>query len=121
MAPAAVAETLPGKNRHAMQHHRLLRPHHESRIPAVQEPWRQLGAYTPYPPDTRPRRKLSVVYFPVAPIKGFEQLREFYKSAPKESLQRISMNARIKTRVRFTRKPDDDDFDLLEVLAMSPT
>jgi hypothetical protein len=73
-----------------------------------------------YPPDTRPRRKLSVMYFPLAPIKGFEQLKDFYKSAPKESLERISMSARIKTRIRFTRKTDDDDFDLLEVLAVPP-
>jgi hypothetical protein len=74
----------------------------------------------PYPPDTRPRRKLSVVYFPEAPIKGLEQLRVFYKSAPKASLQRISIGARIKARIRFTRKTDDDDFDLLEVLALPP-
>ena len=79
-----------------------------------------LARIPPYPPDTRPRRKLSVVYFPEARIKGLEQLRDFYRSAPKASLQHISMNARIKARIRFTRKADDDDFDLLEVLAVPP-
>jgi hypothetical protein len=79
-----------------------------------------LARIPPYPPETRPRRKLSVVYFPIAPIKGFEQLKEFYKRAPKASLERISTSSRIKARIRFTRKTDDDDFDLLEVLAVPP-
>jgi hypothetical protein len=79
-----------------------------------------LARIPPYPPDTRPRRKLSVVYFPSTPIKGFELLKDFYKSAPKASVQRISMSARIKARIRFTRKTDDDDFDLLEVIAVPP-
>src|SRR5208283_1123476 len=46
MAPATLAETLPGQNRHAMRHYRLLHPHHESRRLAMQEHWRRLGAYT---------------------------------------------------------------------------
>ena len=79
-----------------------------------------LARIRPYPPDTRPRRKLSVVYFPPTAIKGFEQLQKFYKSVPKASLERISMSARIQARIRFTRKTDDDDFDLLEVLAVPP-
>lgn len=73
-----------------------------------------------YPPEMRPRRQLSVVYFATAPTKGFATLQEFYHRAPKASLQRLSMNSRIKARIRFTRKPDDDDFDLLEVLAVAP-
>ena len=79
-----------------------------------------LARHPRYPPDTRPRRMLSIVYFPRAPIKGFEQLQESYRSAPKASLERISMSARIRARIRFTRKTDDDDFDLLEVLAVPP-
>ena len=79
-----------------------------------------LGRIRPYPPDMRPRRMLSVVYFPPTAIKGFQQLQKSYKSAPKASLERISMSARIKARIRFTRKTDDDDFDLLEVLAVPP-
>ncbi len=79
-----------------------------------------LRGIPPYPQDIRPRRMLSVLYFPIAPIKGFEQLKSFYKAAPRASLEHISMSSRIKGRIRFTRKPDDDDFDLLEVLAASP-
>ena len=30
------------------------------------------------------------------------------------------LSARVKARVRFTRKPDDDDFDVLEILAVAP-
>jgi hypothetical protein len=30
------------------------------------------------------------------------------------------MSARVKARIRFTRKPDDDDFQLEEVLAVLP-
>jgi hypothetical protein len=79
-----------------------------------------LARIPPYPPETRPRRKISVVYFPSAPIKGFEQLKKFYENAPKVSLERISMSSRIKARIRFTRNTDDDDFDLMEVLAVPP-
>jgi preprotein translocase subunit Sss1 len=55
----------------------------------------------------------------LAPTK-FEPLQDFYKSAPKASLERISMSARVKARIRFTRKPDDDEFTLLEVVAAPP-
>lgn len=73
-----------------------------------------------YPPDTRPRRLLSVTYFPKAPIKGFDTLLAFLASKPTATFDRLSMSARIKARIKFTRKSDDDDFDLLEVLAVPP-
>ncbi|MGA7919994.1 MAG: hypothetical protein WCA38_09995 [Candidatus Acidiferrales bacterium] len=79
----------------------------------------KLAHIPPYPPDTRPRRMLSVVLMYLAPTK-FEQLQDFCKSAPKASLERISMSARIKARIRYTRKPDDDELYLLEVLAVPP-
>jgi hypothetical protein len=72
-----------------------------------------------YPPDTRPRRMQSVTLAYLAPDK-FKQLQDFYKSAPKASLQRISMSARIKARIQYTWRPDDDGFQLLDVLAVSP-
>jgi hypothetical protein len=78
-----------------------------------------LARISPYPPDTRPRRMMSVVLMYLAPTK-FEPLQDFYKSAPKASLERISMSARVKARIRFTRKPDDDEFTLLEVVAAPP-
>jgi hypothetical protein len=78
-----------------------------------------LARIPPYPPNTRPPRMLSVVLSSLEPTK-FKQLQDFYQSAPKASLQRISMSARIKARIRFTRKPDFDELYLLEVLAVPP-
>ncbi len=73
-----------------------------------------------YPRDMRPRRQLSVTYFPIAPIKSFAMLQDFYHHAPRRSLERLSLAARVKARVRFTRRTDDDDFDVLEILAVTP-
>jgi hypothetical protein len=73
-----------------------------------------------YPHDMRPRRQLSVIYFPAADVKNLAMLRDFYHRAPRSSLARLSLPARVKARVRFTRKPEDDDFDVLEILAVAP-
>ncbi len=73
-----------------------------------------------YPAGMRPRRLLSIIYFQVAPIQGFDKLQKFFDSAPKNSLDRLSTSARIKARIKLTRSADDDDFDLLEVLAVPP-
>ena len=79
-----------------------------------------LSRSPPYPAGIRPARQLSVVYFPLAPIKGMELLKQFYANAPKASLERLSMSARIKARIKFTRKADDDEFDVVEFLAVPP-
>jgi hypothetical protein len=79
-----------------------------------------LSRIPPYPPGIRPARELSVVYFLQAPIEGMDLLKKFYASGPRASLQRLSMDARIKARVKFTRKTDDDDFYVLEFLATPP-
>jgi hypothetical protein len=74
-----------------------------------------------YPRDMRPRRQMSVYYFPVAPIENFAMLQDdFYHRAPRHSLQRLSLSARVKARVRFTRTAEDDDFNVLEILAVAP-
>jgi hypothetical protein len=73
-----------------------------------------------YPNDMRPRRQLSVTYFPIAPVKSFAMLQAFYRRAPRPSLQRLSLSTRVKARVRFTRLPEDDDFEVLEILAVAP-
>jgi len=73
-----------------------------------------------YPHDLRPRRQLSVSYFPIAPIKSFAMLQDFYHRVPRRSLERLSLSTRVKARVRFTRTPEDDDFDVLEILAVAP-
>jgi len=72
-----------------------------------------------YPPGMIPRRQLSVSLLRLTP-DYFANLQEFYRRAPRASLERLSLSARVKARVRFTRKPDDDDFDVLDILAVAP-
>lgn len=75
-----------------------------------------------YPHDMRPRRQLSVIYFAAAAadVKNLAMVQDFYHRAPRSSLERLSLSARVKARVRFTRNPEDDDFDVLEILAVAP-
>lgn len=73
-----------------------------------------------YPHEMRPRRQLSVIYFPAADVKNLAMLQDFYRRAPRSSLERLSLSARVRARVRFTRRLDDDDFDVLEILAVAP-
>jgi hypothetical protein len=68
----------------------------------------------------RPRRQLSVIYFPIALIKGFAMLQDFYHRTPRASLERLSLSTRVKARVRFTRTSEDDDFNVLEILTVAP-
>ena len=79
-----------------------------------------LSSLPSYPDGMRPRRQLSVFYFPIAPIKSFAMLQGFYHRVPRPSLERLSLSTRVKARVRFTRTPEDDDFDVLEILAVAP-
>lgn len=72
-----------------------------------------------YPAGMIPRRELSVVLLKLSPDR-FANLQEFFRRAPKASLERLSMSARVKARVRFTRKSDDDDFEVLDILAVAP-
>ena len=73
-----------------------------------------------YPHDMRPRRQLSVIYFAAAPVKNLAMLEDFYHRSPRSSLERLSLSSRVKARVRFTRRPEDDDFEVLEILAVAP-
>jgi hypothetical protein len=73
-----------------------------------------------YPRDMRPRRQLSIVFIPPSTIQGFEIVQNLVQSAPQSSLEHLSLSARIKARIHFSRSPDDDDFKLLEVLAAPP-
>jgi hypothetical protein len=73
----------------------------------------------PYPPDMSPRRVLSILLlYPMTPEKGFGSLMKFFESAPQGSLDRLSTRARIQARVKLTRSSDDDQLQLLEVLAV---
>ena len=85
---------------------------------------RKLGsalAHMPaYPPNMAPRRMISITLFPPSTMKGFDLLQKLAGTMPHSSPQLFSMTARVKARVRLTRKPDDDDFSVLEILAASP-
>ena len=72
-----------------------------------------------YPPGTRPARMIGLTLFKIREISGngYGKLQNFYQSLPPASLHRLSMKARVKARIQFTRKPDDDDFNLLQILA----
>ena len=72
-----------------------------------------------YPTGMIPARQLSVTYMKLSP-DYFANLQEFFRRAPKASLQHLSMSARVKARVQFIRKADDDDFNVLEILAVPP-
>ncbi len=72
-----------------------------------------------YPPGMTPRRQLSVVLMYLSPDK-FANLQQFFHSASRASLERLSLSARVKARVRLTRTADDDSFDVLEILAVAP-
>jgi hypothetical protein len=80
-----------------------------------------LGVTLPsYPRDMRPRRVLSVTYFPAAPIQGMDMLWKYFQSPPATAFDRLSMGARIKARIKMTRSADDDQFEMIEVLAVPP-
>ena len=72
-----------------------------------------------YPPNMVPRRLISVVLTRLTP-DYFRNLQEFYHRSPRPSLEHLSLSTRVKARVRFTRKPDDDDLDVLDVVAVAP-
>ena len=72
-----------------------------------------------YPPGMVPQRLHSVALLRLTP-DHFANLQEFYHQLPPASLEHLSLKARVKARVRYTRKSDDDDFDVLEVLAVAP-
>ena len=78
----------------------------------------------PFPADMHPRRQLSITYSAIvpetSPVKGIAMLQTFYNSLPPASFDRLSNNVRIKARVKLTRLPNDDDFDILEYLAVGP-
>ena len=73
-----------------------------------------------YPAGMIPRRMISEGFYKLAPGGPYQKLVDFYKSLPRTALERISMTARIKARIRFARSADDDDFNLEQVLAVAP-
>jgi hypothetical protein len=73
-----------------------------------------------YPRDMTPRRMMSLTFYKLTPGGPYQPLVDAYKSLPRASLERLSLAARIKARVRFTRGDNDDDFQLEQVLAAAP-
>ncbi len=73
-----------------------------------------------YPAGMIPRRMMSLSFYKLAPGGPYQPLEDAYKSLPRSSLEHISMTARIKARIRFTRSADDDDMRLEQVLGTAP-
>jgi hypothetical protein len=82
-----------------------------------------LAKLRPYPAGMRPTRMYSITYYKIVgdgPVKGWPALQTYYDSQPKEALDRFSMAARVKARIKLTPKTGDDDFQILEILAAPP-
>ena len=73
-----------------------------------------------YPPDVRPKRVLSIAFYLGSLIKGWPALQTYYESQPAGTFDRISKSQRIKARIKLIRSTEDDQFELLEVLAVPP-
>lgn len=70
-----------------------------------------------YPADLQPRRVLSISIFTAANMKGFDKLLKWFDSQPPKTFDRLTAATRIEAKVRLTRKPDDDDLYIVEILA----
>ncbi|MGD0730054.1 MAG: hypothetical protein ABR956_02240 [Terracidiphilus sp.] len=70
-----------------------------------------------YPPGMQPHRAISVVLRAAGNNNGFDLLKQFYASAPKDSLLRLSSDAAIRARIRYNNSPSFEGFTLLEVLS----
>jgi hypothetical protein len=70
-----------------------------------------------YPPDMQPKRGIALVLQALGNNNGFDRLKDFYRRAPKESLERLSPDATIRARIRYTSTPTWEGFSLVEVLS----
>lgn len=71
---------------------------------------------TRYSQETQPRRVLGVTVYRMVGLKGWDSVLAYFKSQPPGAFDRLTPSTRIKALVKFTRNPDDDSFNLLEVL-----
>jgi len=71
-----------------------------------------------YPSNMHPRRAVSLVLWALGDNNGFGLLKDYYKHAPKESLERLSSEATIRARIRDTSTPSFEGFLLLQVLSV---
>lgn len=68
-----------------------------------------------YPAGMQPRRLMSVTFFAMTNNSKFQNLMEYVSNAPVGSLDRLSMKARVKAKLKLTGTADDDQFEVLEV------
>jgi hypothetical protein len=73
-----------------------------------------------YPPGMRPRRVMSLSFYKLASGGPYQPLVDLYKSLPRSSLERHSLYARIKARIRLTPMSNDDSIQLEQVLSTAP-
>jgi hypothetical protein len=71
-----------------------------------------------YPADMEPHRAVSVVLRALGNNNGFDRLKEFYRRAPKDSLERLSSDATVRARIRYNNSPAFEGFTLMEVLSV---
>jgi hypothetical protein len=85
---------------------------------------KNLGRLPIYPAEMHPRRVLSITYFKIvpklSPVKGIDLLQTFFNSQPRANFDVLSDSVRIRAKVKLTTRPEDDDFDVLEILVVSP-
>jgi hypothetical protein len=73
-----------------------------------------------YPRGMTPHRVMSLSFYKLSPGGPYQPLVDIYKSLPSSSLDRLSMDARIKARIRVTHSANDDSIQLEQVLATAP-
>ena len=71
-----------------------------------------------YPPNMRPRRMMSIALIPPTRMNGWQELEDYIARIPKDQLQHFSPTVRVKAKVTLIRKPEDDDFRVLEILSV---
>lgn len=74
-----------------------------------------LPAYTP---NMSPGRMMSIAMIPPTTMTGWQELQDYMARVPKEQLEHFSSTVRVKAKVMLTRKPDDDDFRVVEILSV---
>lgn len=67
-----------------------------------------------------PPRVMSLSFYKLTPGGPYQPLVDAYKSLPSSSLKRLSMDARIKARIRYTHSGNNDSIQLEQVLATAP-
>ena len=72
-----------------------------------------------YPAGMRPRRILGITFSEPGNTKVLEFLRQFHSAQPSTAFDHLSMGVRIKARLKLTRAPDDDSFEVLEVFGVA--